>query len=78
MLHPGNGRCRYQGENRHLSPACWCVEQTAGAQKRVGWALTADELTPGSEGGRMKQRTMVRVWAGPIPTGAQWGTQTES
>lgn len=50
------------------------MEQTAGAQKRVGWALAADELTPGSEGARMKQRTMVRVWAGPIPTGAQRGT----
>lgn len=61
MLHPGNGRCRYQGEKIHLSTERWCVEQTAGAQKRVGWALAADELTPGSEGARIKQRTMVRV-----------------
>lgn len=38
-----------------------CVEQTAGAQRRVGWALAADELTPGSEGARMRQRSVVRV-----------------
>lgn len=48
-------------EKIHLSTACWCVEQTAGAQKRVGWALAADELTPGSEGGGLKQRTRERV-----------------
>lgn len=36
MLHPGNGRCRYQGEKIHLSTERWCVEQTAGAQERVG------------------------------------------
>lgn len=58
---PRKWQVQVLGEKIHLSTACGCVEQTAGAQKRVGWALAADELTPGSEGARLKQRTVVRV-----------------
>lgn len=48
-------------EESRLSTACWCVEQTAGAQRRAGWALAADELTPGSERAGLRPRSVVSV-----------------
>lgn len=50
----------------HLSTAFGCVEQTAGAQRRVGWILTADELTPGSEGAGRRQRSVVSAGSFPV------------
>lgn len=52
-------------EESSLSTACWCVEQTAGAQRRAGWALAADELTPGSEAEKYGERV-----SRPCPSGA--------